>query len=70
MKPHTTLCSKYLACPTCKSEEIVLIFFKHDKINEIINVIEQGKIKLASSDKENKIEWLCKNCFDVGDIVF
>ncbi|TSA16023.1 MAG: hypothetical protein D4R72_07760 [Nitrosopumilales archaeon] len=69
MKLHTSYCSKDLVCPTCKSEKIVLIFFRHDKISETINVIEQGKIKLVSSDKANKVEWLCKNCYDLGEIV-
>ena len=69
MKLYTSYCSKDLTCPTCKSEKIVLIFFRHEKISEIINAIEQNKTKLVGSDKENNVEWLCKNCYDVGELI-
>ena len=71
MKLNITYWSKKdLACPTCKSDKIVLIFFKHENISNIIKRSEQGKVKLISSDKANEeLEWLCKNCYDVGEIV-
>jgi hypothetical protein len=70
MKLNITYWSKNdLVCPTCKSENIVLIFFTHEKISEIINATERGKIKLVSSDKANNVEWLCKSCYDVGEVM-
>lgn len=69
MKLNITYWSKNdLACPTCKSDNIVLIFFTYDKISDVIKATEQGKIQLVSSDKVNKVEWLCKSCYDVGKL--
>jgi hypothetical protein len=69
MKLNITYWSKRdLVCPTCKSENIVLIFFVPEKISDVINATEQGKIQLVSSDKANNVEWLCKNCYDVGKL--
>jgi len=73
MKLNITYWSKKdLVCPTCKSDRIVLIFFKYDDISSIMKAVEQEKVTLVSSEKANKeLEWLCKNCYDVGlvDIV-
>lgn len=71
MKLNITYWSKKdLACPTCKSDKIVLIFFKYNDISSIMKAVEQGKVTLVSSEKANKeLEWLCKNCYDVGEIV-
>jgi len=62
---------KDLVCPSCRSDNIILIFFKYDNISSIIKTVEQGKVKLISSEKANKeLEWLCKNCYDVGEVSF
>jgi len=61
---------KDLVCPTCKSDNIVLIFFKPENISNIIKTAGQGKVKLVSSEKANEeLEWLCKNCYDVGEVI-
>ena len=67
---NTYWSKKDLVCPTCKSENIVLVFFKSKIISNIIKSVEQEKMELVSSDKGNKgVDWLCKNCYDVGEIV-
>jgi len=70
MKLNITYWSKNgIACHTCKSDKIVLIFFKHHNIGSIIKAAQQGKIKLVSSEKESEeLAWLCKNCYDVGQV--
>jgi hypothetical protein len=69
MKLNITYWSKDLECQTCKSHKIVVAFFIHEKISDIIYAIEQNKTKPVSSDKANKVGWLCKNCYDVGQLI-
>lgn len=67
---NTSYWPKNMICPTCKSDNVGLIFFKQHNISDIIKAAEQGKITLVSSKKENEeLAWLCKNCYDVGEIV-
>lgn len=55
MKLNITYWSKKdLACPTCKSQNIVLVFFKSEIISNILNSAEQEKVELVSSDKASK----------------
>ena len=71
MKLNITYWSKKdIACPTCKSQNIVLVFFKSEIISNIIKSAEQEKLELVSSDKANKeAEWICKSCYDVGEVL-
>ena len=67
---NTYWSKKDLVCPTCKSENIVLVFFKSKIISNIIKSAEQEKVELVSSDKANKeVEWICKTCYDIGEII-
>lgn len=71
MKLNMTYWSKKdLKCPTCKSQNIVLVFFKSENISKIIKSAEQEKLELVSCDKANKeAEWVCKTCYDVGELL-
>lgn len=71
MKLNITYWSKKdLVCPTCKSQNIVLVFFKSEIISNIIKSAEQEKVELVSSDKADKeVEWVCKTCYDVGEVL-
>ena len=45
-------------------------FFKSEIISNIIKSAEQEKVELVSSDNANKeAEWICKNCYDVGEVL-
>ena len=59
-----------ISCPTCKSDNIVVIFLRPNRIHEIIRGIDKNKVKLTSSSQPSSdFHWVCKNCFDVGELV-
>jgi len=61
----TYLSKKGLKCPTCKSNRVVLVFITAEKIWEMI---KKAEIKMISISEKRDVQWLCKNCFDVGII--
>ena len=71
MKLNITYWTKgKISCPTCKSYNIVVIFLRSNRINEIIRGIDKNRIKLASSSRPSPdFHWLCKNCFDIGELI-
>ena len=61
---------KDLTCPTCKSDKLVLIFFKSDKVTDILQAADKGKLELVSSSNPNRdLHWLCKACYDIGEVL-
>lgn len=41
-------------CPACKSDRIVLIFFKHDNISKILDAIDEELIKWLDQQIKKK----------------
>ena len=72
MKLNITYWTKgKISCPTCKSDNIVIIFLRPNRINEIIQVVDKNEMKLTSSSRPNPdSHWVCKNCFDIGELTY
>ncbi len=67
--PEIVYSQKKTPCPKCGEYKIVIVFFKYDNINEIIQLADRKKIQLIPSEKKNESQmWLCKNCYDVGEV--
>ena len=59
-----------VSCPTCRSDKVVLIIFKPEKVTAILKAVDKSSAKLISSDMGDKnAEWLCKNCYDLGEVL-
>jgi hypothetical protein len=46
------------------------MFFQATRLDEIFHLMEKHSVRLESSSApEIPVRWLCKNCYDVGEIV-
>ena len=57
-------------CPRCKSGMIFVAFFDEEKINYVIEAIENGKVRLGIDEKHfPRIRWDCARCHHRGPIL-
>jgi len=57
-----------IACITCKSSQIKIVFTKTHKIAKVLKSIDNGTIQLLDDCSKSDVYWVCGACYDVGKI--